>query len=74
MKDTGPFRSILEVAGLFAVAVLLMVVGLRYGFPQKHLSDVPDDVTIVTNADEKAAVFASVAGSYSPAGAPATAS
>jgi len=64
-KAGSPFRSIAEVAGLFAVAVVLVVVGLRFGFPQKRLSDLPDDVTIVTNAEEKAAVFASVAGSYS---------
>ncbi len=64
-KSNNPLRSILEVAGLFAVAVVLVVVGLRFGFPQKHLSDVPEDVTLVTNSDEKAAVFASVAGSYS---------
>jgi hypothetical protein len=64
-KKTSPLRSILEVVGLFAVAVVLVAVGLRYGFPQKRLSDVPDDVTILTNAEEKAAVFATVAGSYS---------
>lgn len=61
----SPLRSILEVVGLFAIAVVLVAVGLRYGFPQKRLSDVPDDVTILTNAEEKAAVFATVAGSYS---------
>ena len=64
-KGNSPLRSILEVAGLFAVAVVLVAVGLRYGFPQKRLSDVPEDITMVTNADEKAAVFATVAGSYS---------
>jgi hypothetical protein len=64
-KNTNPLKSILEVAGLFAVAVVLVAVGLRYGLPQKRLSDVPDDVTIITSADEKAQVFASVAGSYS---------
>lgn len=64
-KASSPFRSIAEVAGLFAVAVVLVAVGLRYGFPQKRLSDLPDDVVVITSADEKAAVFASVAGSYS---------
>jgi hypothetical protein len=64
-KSTSPLRSILEVVGLFAVAVMLVAVGLRYGFPQKRLSDVPEDVTILTSADEKSAVFAAVAGSYS---------
>jgi len=64
-KGSSPLRAILEVVGLFAVAVVLVAVGLRYGFPQKRLSDVPEDVTIVTNSAESAAVFAAVAGSYS---------
>lgn len=62
---SGTLRSIAEVAGLFAVAVVLVAIGLRFGLPQKHLSDVPDDVTIVTSASERAEVFAAVAGSYS---------
>jgi len=64
-KGASPLRSIAEVIGLFAVAVALVAVGLRFGLPQKRLSDVPDDVTIVTSTSEKAEVFASVAGSYS---------
>jgi len=64
-SSTSPLRSIFEVAGLFAVAVVLVAVGLRFGLPQKRLSDVPDDVTIVTSSAEKASIFATVAGSYS---------
>ena len=64
-KGGSPLRSILEVVGLFAVAVMLVSVGLRYGFPQKRLSDVPEDVTILTSSAEQSAVFAAVAGSYS---------
>jgi hypothetical protein len=64
-KGGNPLKSILEVAGLFAVAVVLVAVGLRFGLPQKRLSDVPDDVTLITSASEKAEVFATVAGSYS---------
>ena len=64
-KGSGTLRSIAEVAGLFAVAVVLVAIGLRFGLPQKRLSDVPDDVTIVTSASERAEVFAAVAGSYS---------
>ncbi len=64
-KGSSPLRSIAEVAGLFAVAVLLVAIGLRFGLPQKRLSDVPEDVTIVTSSEERASVFASVAGSYS---------
>jgi hypothetical protein len=61
----GSVRSIAEVAGLFAVAVVLVAVGLRFGLPQKRLSDVPPDVTIVSSATERASVFATIAGSYS---------
>ena len=64
-KGSSPLRSIAEVVGLFAIAVVLVAVGLRFGLPQKRLSDVPDDVTIVTSASERAEVFAAVAGSYS---------
>lgn len=64
-QSTSTLRSIAEVIGLFAVAVVLVAVGLRFGLPQKRLSDVPDDVTIVTSAADRAAVFATVAGSYS---------
>lgn len=64
-RQTGPLRSVLEVAGLFAVAVVLIAVGLRFGLPQKRLSDVPADIAIVHSASERAAVFATVAGSYS---------
>lgn len=63
--STSTLRSIFEVAGLFAVAVVLVAIGLRFGLPQKRLSDVPDDVTIVTSSSEKASIFATVAGSYS---------
>ena len=64
-SSSGTLRSIAEVVGLFAVAVVLVAVGLRFGLPQKRLSDVPDDVIIVTSSAERASVFASVAGSYS---------
>lgn len=63
-RNSSSLRSLLEVAGLFAVAVVLVAVGLRYGLPQKRLSDVPPDITIVSSAAERASVFATVAGSY----------
>jgi hypothetical protein len=63
-RSTSPVRSILEVAGLFAVAVVLIAVGLRFGLPQKRLSDVPPDVTLVNSSSERASVFATIAGSY----------
>ena len=44
---------------------MLVAVGLRYGFPRQRLSDVPEDVTVLTSPEEQSAVFAAVAGSYS---------
>lgn len=64
IKTSSPLRSAAEVIGLFAVAVVLVAVGLRFGLPQKRLSDVPDDVQIITSAAERASIFATVAGSY----------
>ena len=61
---SGTMRAVGEVAGLFAVALVLVWVGLRFGLPQHRLSDLPPDVTIVTSAEERASVFAAVAGSY----------
>lgn len=63
-KQSSPLRSAAEVIGLFAVAVVLVAVGLRFGLPQKRLSDVPEDVTIVSSPAESASIFATVAGSY----------
>lgn len=63
--NSSPLRAIAEVVGLFCVAIILVAVGLRFGLPQKRLSDVPEDVVILTSADDRATVFASVAGSYS---------
>ena len=64
VKSSSPLRSAAEVIGLFAVAVVLVAVGLRFGLPQKRLSDVPDDVQIITSSAEQASIFATVAGSY----------
>lgn len=69
-RNTSSLRSILEVAGLFAVAVVLVAVGLRFGLPQKRLSDVPPDIDIVHSPAERASVFATVAGSYATGKAP----
>lgn len=63
-RNVGSLRSLLEIAGLFAAAVLLVAVGLRYGLPQKRLSDVPDDISIIYSQSERTAVFSTVAGSY----------
>lgn len=65
VKTRSAFRSTMEVVGLFAAAVLLVAVGLRFGFPQKRLSDVPDDITIISSAGERAEIFSAIAGSYS---------
>ncbi len=63
-RNVSSVRSLLEIAGLFAAAVVLVAVGLRFGLPQKRLSDVPDDISIVYSSSERSAVFTTVAGSY----------
>ncbi len=67
---SNSLRSVAEVAGLFAVAVVLVAVGLRFGLPQKRLSDVPPDITVVNSAADRASVFATIAGSYATGKAP----
>jgi hypothetical protein len=57
-------RSIAEVAGLFLLGVILIVVGFWYGLPHRKVSDLPPDVVVVTGDSEKASVFSAVAGSY----------
>ena len=63
-KSMQTLRAVAEVAGLFVVALVLIAVGLRYGLPQHRLGDPPADVTFVTSADERATIFAAVAGTY----------
>jgi hypothetical protein len=58
-------RTILEAAGLFGAAVLLIAVGLRFGLPQRRVSDLPPGVAIVTSSSERAQIFQAVAGYYS---------
>ena len=57
-------RSIAEVAGLFALGVVLILVGFWYGLPHRKLSDLPPDVIMVTADSERSSVFTAVAGSY----------
>lgn len=64
-RNHGAFRTIAEAAGLFAAAVALVAIGLRFGVPQRRLSDLPPDVSIVTAAAERATIFKTVAGAYS---------
>lgn len=60
----GAIRTVLEAAGLFAAALVLVAVGLRFGLPQRKLSDLPPGVSIVTSSDERANIFKTVAGVY----------
>jgi hypothetical protein len=61
----GTVRTALEVVGLFAAALMLVAVGLRFGLPQRRLSDLPPGVSLVTASDEQATIFQSIAGFYS---------
>jgi hypothetical protein len=58
-------RTVLEAAALFSAALVLVAVGLRFGLPQRKLSDLPPGVAIVTSDDERSTIFKSVAGVYS---------
>jgi hypothetical protein len=64
-KRPGTVRTVLEAAGLFAAALVLVAVGLRFGLPQRKLSDLPPGVSIVTSSSERATIFKTVAGVYS---------
>lgn len=64
-KRHGTVRTVLEAAGLFAAALVLVAVGLRFGLPQRKLSDLPPGVSVVSSSDERAKIFKTVAGVYS---------
>ena len=64
-KSPGALRTVVEAAGLFAAALVLITVGLHFGLPQRRLSDKPAGFTLVTSASESATIFQVVAGSYS---------
>jgi len=63
-KGYSVFRTIAEVTGLFALGVVLIMVGFWYGLPHRKLSDLPPDIVVVTADNERASVFTAVAGSY----------
>jgi len=64
-KSPGAVRTVIEAAGLFAAALVLIAVGLHFGLPQRRLSDKPAGFTLVSSASESATIFQAVAGSYS---------
>lgn len=61
----GTMRTIMEATGLFAAALVLVVLGLHYGLPRRRLSDLPPGVTIVSGNADRATIFKTVAGAYS---------
>jgi len=64
---TGRFqavRSVLEVAGLFTLAFVLIVIGFKFGLPQRRLSDLPADIRVVSSDTERTSIFSMLAGSY----------
>jgi len=63
-KSGGVVRSVLEVAGLFILGVAVIYAGFRFGLPHRRLSDLPDDVVVLTGDGERSAVFTAVAGTY----------
>lgn len=59
------WRTMAEVTGLIGTGVVLLAVGLWYGVPHRHVSDVPADVVLLTSPDERQTLFKTVAGTYS---------
>jgi hypothetical protein len=57
-------RTVGEVAGLFVLALVLIIVGFKFGLPQRRLSDLPPELVLVTAESDRASVFSAVAGSY----------
>ena len=63
-------RTVLGLVGLAALALGLMAFALRYGLPQRRLSDLPAGVTVVSSPAERQEIFRTVAGSYSTGSTP----
>jgi hypothetical protein len=64
-RSPGTLRTVMEAAGLFSAALVLVAVGLRFGLPQRRLSDLPPGVVIVNSSNERTTIFQTVAGIYS---------
>ncbi|HEX7632087.1 MAG TPA: hypothetical protein VF388_08145 [Lacunisphaera sp.] len=64
-RRPGAARTVFEALGLFAAALVLVALGLRFGLPQRKLSDLPPGVSVVTSSNERAEIFKTVAGVYS---------
>ncbi len=60
----GILRTVGEVAGLFVLALAFIIIGFKFGLPQRKLSDLPADLVLVTADSERASVFSAVSGSY----------
>jgi hypothetical protein len=63
-RRRSALRSAIEVVVLLGLGVVLIAVGLWYGVPHKHLSDLPADLVIVTASPEREILFNTVAGTY----------
>ena len=64
-RRPGAARTVFEALGLFAAALILVALGLRFGLPQRKLSDLPPGVSVVTSSNERAEIFKTIAGVYS---------
>jgi hypothetical protein len=63
-RRRSALRSAVEVVGLLVLGVVLIAVGLWYGVPHRKLSDVPQNVVIITASPERESLFGTVAGTY----------
>lgn len=60
----GWLRTAAEVGGLIVAGLALMAVGLWFGLPHRKLSDVPEDISVISSSDERQRIFANFAGTY----------
>lgn len=60
----GWIRTAAEVGGLIVVGLALMAAGLWFGLPHRKLSDVPEDISVISSSDERQRIFANFAGTY----------
>ena len=59
----GLLRTVGEIGGLVAVAIVLMGIAVYFGTPRRKLSDAPAGFTAISGSDSQS-VFAKIAGSY----------
>lgn len=63
-------RTVVGLVGMGVLALGLMAVALRFGLPQRRLSDLPAGITVVSSPVERQEIFRTVAGTYATGSTP----